>query len=65
MALDTDDLEPRPVPAAKAPPKDLGVLSVAELNDYIAGLEAEIERARAAIAAKQAHRSAAESLFKR
>lgn len=65
MALDTDDLEPRPVPAAKAPPKDLGVLSVAELNSYIAGLEAEIERARAAIAAKQAHRSAAESLFKR
>lgn len=65
MALDTDDLEPRPVPAAKALPKDLGVMSVDELNTYIAGLEAEIERARAAIAGKQAHRSAAEAFFKR
>lgn len=65
MALDTDDLEPRPVPAAKAPPKDLGVMSVEELKTYIAGLEAEIERARAAIAGKEAHRSAAEALFKR
>lgn len=65
MALDTDDLEPRPVPAAKTPPKDLGVMSVEELKTYIAGLEAEIERARAAIAGKEAHRSAAEALFKR
>lgn len=65
MTRDIDDLEPRPVPTAKAPPKDLGVMSVEELETYIAGLEAEIDRARAAIAGKQAHRSAAEAFFKR
>jgi uncharacterized small protein (DUF1192 family) len=49
----------------KLPPKDLTPLSVAELRDYIAGLEAEIERARAAIAAKESHRTGADSLFRR
>lgn len=62
MALDTDDLEPA---KKKAPVKDLASLSVAELQNYIATLEAEIERARATIEAKQAHRNAADSLFKR
>jgi len=46
-------------------PRDLTPLSVDELQRCIAGLEAEITRARAAIAAKQDHRSGAESLFKR
>ena len=59
--MDTDDLEPRK-PVAK--PKDLDTLSVAELNDYIAELQAEIERARAKIAAKEAHRAGAAMLFK-
>jgi uncharacterized small protein (DUF1192 family) len=60
-AMDTDDLEPlkRPVKL-----KDLDGMSVAELKDYIAGLEAEIERARAKIAAKEAHRAGAASLFR-
>lgn len=49
----------------KLPPKDLTPLSVAELKDYIAGLDAEIERARAAIAAKESHRAGVDSLFKR
>jgi uncharacterized small protein (DUF1192 family) len=49
----------------KVPPKDLTPLSVAELGDYIAGLQAEIERAQAAIAAKQSHRAGIEGLFKR
>jgi len=61
MALEDDELPKH----RKLPPKDLTPLSVAELTDYIAGLEAEIARARAAIAAKQSHRAGADSLFKR
>ncbi len=59
-----DDEDDRPL-SRKPPPKDLGPLSVAELDAYIGELEAEIERARGAIAAKQSHRSGAEGLFKR
>ena len=59
--MDTDDLEPRK-PAVK--PKDLARLSIAELNDYIATLQAEIARAKAKIAAKEAHRAGASALFK-
>lgn len=60
--MDADDLEPR-----KKPPvlKNLDEMSVAALEDYIAGLEAEIARARAAIAAKQASRQGAETFFKK
>ncbi len=57
-----DDLEPR---KAKPVPKDLSILGVAELQDYIAGLEAEIARARAAIAAKEVQKNAAEAFFKK
>ena len=39
-------------------------MAIGELNDYIAGLQAEIDRARAAIAAKQDHKSGAEAFFK-
>jgi uncharacterized small protein (DUF1192 family) len=46
-------------------PKDLTLLGIAELEEYIAGLEAEIARARSEIAVKQKQRSGAESLFKR
>jgi uncharacterized small protein (DUF1192 family) len=60
--MDLEDLEPRK-PLAK--PKDLSPLSIGELNDYIERLGAEIERARAAIAAKSAHRAGVESLFKK
>jgi uncharacterized small protein (DUF1192 family) len=61
MALDDDELPQH----RKPPPKDLTPLSVAELKDYIAGLEAEIARARQAIAGKESHRAGADSLFKR
>ena len=61
--MDLEDLEPRKKPTA--PPKDLTPWSIAELNDYIARLEAEIARARAAIAAKKAQRSGADALFKK
>jgi uncharacterized small protein (DUF1192 family) len=45
--------------------KDLTLLGIAELEEYIAGLEGEIARARAEIAAKQRQRTGAEALFKR
>lgn len=60
--MNLDDLEPRD---RKPAPKNLTVMSVAELNDYIAELEGEIARARAAIEAKQSHKNAADALFKR
>jgi len=60
--MNWDDLEP----AKKAPEKrNLEVMGIEELGDYIAGLEAEIERAKAAIAAKRSVRAGAEGLFKR
>ncbi len=46
-------------------PKDLTLLGIAELQEYITGLESEIARARAEIAAKQKQRTGAEALFKR
>ena len=60
--MDEQDLEPR---TKRQKPKDLDVMSIEALNDYIATLEAEIERARGAIAAKQSHKAAAESFFKK
>ncbi len=62
MVVDADDLEPR---KARPAPKNLEPLSIEELDDYIAELEAEIERVRADIAAKQGHRSGAEAAFKK
>ncbi|MFO1060524.1 MAG: DUF1192 domain-containing protein [Dongiaceae bacterium] len=59
--MDTDDLEPQ---KKAVKPRDLDGMSVAELKDYIAGLEAEIGRARAKIAAKEAHRAGAAALFR-
>jgi uncharacterized small protein (DUF1192 family) len=60
--MEEQDLEPL---TKRKKLKDLDVMSVDALNEYIAGMEAEIERARAAIAAKQSHKSAAESFFKK
>ena len=60
--MDPEDLEPR---KPSAPPRDLAPLSIGELKDYIADLEAEIARARAAIQAKRGVRSGAESLFRK
>ncbi len=60
--MEFEDLEPRKQPPK---PRDLSTWGVAELNDYIANLNAEIERARAMIKSKQGHRSAADSLFKK
>lgn len=43
---------------------ELDAMSVDELSQRIAMLEAEIERLKAAIAAKTAHRSQADGFFK-
>ena len=60
--MDEEDLLP-----TRQPPKlkDLTLLGIEELEEYIAGLESEIARARAEIAVKQRQRSGAEALFKR
>lgn len=60
--MDEEDLLPQ---RQTRKPKDLTLLGVAELEEYIAGLEAEIARARVEIAAKQKQRTGAEALFKR
>jgi uncharacterized small protein (DUF1192 family) len=60
--MDEEDLVPRRQPLK---PKDLTLLGIVELEEYIAGLESEIARARSEIAAKQKQRSGAEALFKR
>jgi uncharacterized small protein (DUF1192 family) len=60
--MDEEDLLPGRKPT---PPKDLSLLGITELEDYIAGLESEIARARAEIAEKRKHRGGAEALFKR
>ena len=60
--MDEEDLLPQRQPKK---PKDLTLLGVAELEEYISGLESEIARARAEIAGKQKQRSGAEALFKR
>jgi uncharacterized small protein (DUF1192 family) len=60
--MDEEDLVPRRQPPK---PKDLTLFGIAELEEYIAGLDGEIARARAEIAARQKQRSGAEALFKR
>jgi uncharacterized small protein (DUF1192 family) len=60
--MDLDELEPTKKPTEV---KNLEVMSIAALEDYIAELEAEIERVRAEIAAKQAQRGMAEALFRK
>ena len=61
--MDENDLEPQHV-EPKPKPKNLALMSLEALDDYIAGLEAEIARAREAIAEKQTARGDAESVFR-
>lgn len=63
MALDEE--EERELQEAAAKKRDLDPMSIEELNDYIAEMEAEIERVRGEIAKKDAHRAGVESLFKK
>jgi len=59
--MDTDDLEP---PKKKPERKNLEVMSIEALGDYIVELEAEIARVRAAIDLKVEARSGADNVFK-
>jgi uncharacterized small protein (DUF1192 family) len=59
--MDADDLEPAKMSAR---PVSLEAMSIEALHDYIAGLEAEMARARAAIEAKETARDAAASVFR-
>ena len=60
--MDIDDLEPQ---KQAKPKKDLEVMSIEALHEYIEELQAEIERARGAISQKQAARQDAEAFFKK
>ena len=59
--MDLDELEPRKQTPA---PRDLDRMSVEELGEYIASLEAEILRVKAKIDAKKAHLAGAAALFR-
>ena len=58
--IDADDLEPQ---RKTLKPLDLQQMSVGELKDYIAALEAEIARAEDMIAKKESHKSGVDALF--
>ena len=59
--MDEQDLEPQ---KQKPDIKNLEVMSMEALEDYIGELRAEIERVRAEIAKKNFARDAAESAFR-
>ena len=59
--LDINDDLPQNI---QKPKQDLDPMSIEELNGYITELVEEIERVRAEIAKKEAHRSGVEALFK-
>lgn len=59
--MDTDDLEP---PRPQEQVKDLEVMSIEALAEYIAELEAEIGRAGRAIDLKKQAQHGAEDAFK-
>jgi uncharacterized small protein (DUF1192 family) len=59
--MDLEELEPK---KQKPQPRNLDVLSIEELNNYIAEMQAEIKRVEEKIAAKKAHIHAASGLFK-
>ena len=59
--FDDDDL---PKNNTKAKVRDLEVMSIDELEDYIVKMEEEIDRVRAEIKKKKAHKDSASSFFK-
>src|SRR3546814_12065197 len=58
--MDVDDLEQRNRPPAR---RNMASMSVSDLEEYLAGLESELARAKEVIARKPAQRTAAEGLF--
>ena len=59
--MDTDDLEPLWTPLDKP---DLQTMSLEQLVEYIAEMEAEIVRAKEVIAVKRDARGVADAVFK-
>jgi uncharacterized small protein (DUF1192 family) len=59
--MDVEELEPT---QKKVKPRDLAIMSIEDLEEYIEILSAEIERTKLAIKAKQSARIGAESVFK-
>ena len=62
--MDMDDFEPTKKTPDYVVGTDLSTLSVEELEELIAKLEAEISRIRSVLTEKAASRSAADSVFK-
>ena len=60
--MDSDDLEPK---KQKTAPNSLDEMSIEALHDYIGELEAEIDRVRQSIGAKEKARVGAEDVFRR
>lgn len=60
--MELEDLEPR---HQRPAPKNLEEMSIEALREYIAELEGEISRVRAAIEVKEKSRSGAHQLFKK
>lgn len=58
-----DDLDLEPL-TKKVKPKDLSIMSIEDLEEYIGVLKSEIERAETAIASKKNARQGAEAVFK-
>ncbi len=60
--MDTDDLEPE---KKKQEPKNLEIMSIEALGEYIGEREAEIARVREAISAKQVAQGEADQFVKK
>ena len=63
--MDLDELQPRKKLPGIVLGEDISALSAHELESRIARLEEEIVRCREAVKARNATKSAAESIFKR
>ena len=57
-----DDLEPQ---KQTKKPKPLDDMSIDDLKEYVANLQAEIARVEVAMKAKQSHMAAMDALFKK
>ena len=62
--MDWDDLKPKPALTVTVG-ENLQNLSIAELEQRIVALSAEVERVRQELRAKKAHEAAADAVFKR
>lgn len=65
MAIDPEELLPRKPAPETVIGQDISTLSVTELENRIAELEAEIARSKEALKARAATKNAAEAVFKR